>query len=170
MEEPKNQRINQTQRRVSEFAVQMAKQYYNMLITNRAFESIENEQSRMSVDANDYNYDHINNDDDISVELSGKYTITITDDLIEDMRNGNEIHASWHSDPKRHRSNHYKFCLNKDLVKVFLKKITENDGGVFSKGDRIKGLPTTATDSFFMRTHVSREEVGMIGHTCILMN
>ena len=29
-------------------------------------------------------------------------------------------------------------------------------------------LPTTATDSFFMRTHVSREEVGMIGHTFIL--
>jgi len=31
-------------------------------------------------------------------------------------------------------------------------------------------LPMTATDSYFMRTHVSREGVGMIGHMCILMN
>ena len=134
-----------TQQRVSEFAVQTTKQYYNMLITNRAFESIENQQSRTSVEVNNYKYDHINNDDDISVELSGKYTITITDDLIEDMRNGNDIHASWHSDPKRHRSNHYKFCLNKDLVRVFLKKITENHGGVFRKGDRIMGYTRVAT-------------------------
>ena len=171
-----------TQRRVSEFAVQTARQYYVMLVTSGALQSIEENESTMTV-TNNILYGETNNDDNVSVGLSGRYSIHLTDNLIEDMRNGNNIHASWHSDPKRRRSNNLNFCLDKDLVRVILSKIEENEGEWFRKGCTVDGytrLTTTAHDGirvifyahpFFQGrrwydwVYVHFEEINATGHT-----
>jgi hypothetical protein len=85
--------------------------------------------------------------DNVSVGLSGRYTIDLTDDMIEDMTNGNNIHAFWHSDPKRRRSNNLNFCLDKDLVRVILSKIEENEGEWFRKGCTLDGYTRLTTNA-----------------------
>ena len=97
-----------TQRRVSEFAVQTARQYYDMLVTSRALQSIEENESTMTVTNNNILYGEMNNDDNVSVGLSGRYSIPLTDDIIEDMRNENN----------RRRSSKLSPCFNKKLKNV----------------------------------------------------
>ena len=116
-----------TQQRVSKFAIQTAKQYYDMLVTSHALLSNKNNETQLNVTANcknnqRTNHTHSDGDDDVTVELSGRYSIIVTDNLIEDMRNGCDIHASWYSDSKRVKANNRKFCLDKDLLQVLLKK------------------------------------------------
>ena len=76
-----------------------------MLATSHALQSIENNDTQLSVTANCKNNQRTNHtlsdgDDDVTVELFGRYSIIVTDNLIEDMRNSCDIHASWHSDSK----------------------------------------------------------------------
>ena len=41
--------------------------------------------------------------DEVSVELSGKYNLQITNDVLQLMMNGSDIEVDWHSDKKKEK-------------------------------------------------------------------
>jgi hypothetical protein len=92
------------QRCVSEFASQTANQFYNILVTNHTLRSIGTNCNSIRAHCNS---DHvrtnqsIDGDDAVSVELHGKYTLVITNDVIELMMNDNDIYVAWNLDKKK---------------------------------------------------------------------
>ncbi len=92
-----------TQRRVSEFASQTANQFYNILVTNYTLRSIGTNCNLIRAHCNS---DHIgtsqsiDGDDAVSVELRGKYSLVITNDVIELMMNDNDIYVACNLDTK----------------------------------------------------------------------
>jgi len=51
--------------------------------------------------------------DDVSVELKGKYTLQITNNVLQLMTNGNDIEVVWHSDKKKRKKNNRLYCIDK---------------------------------------------------------
>ena len=84
-----------TQRRVNEFAVQIAKQYYDIMVTQYALRSIETQEDWQGLLPTN---ETTNKSEDISVHLSGKYSLVITNEVLQSMRAGNSIYVNWHSD------------------------------------------------------------------------
>ena len=58
--------------------------------------------------------------DDVSVELKGKFTLQITNHVLQLMINRNNIEVVWHSDKKKRKKNNRHYCIDKELVKVLL--------------------------------------------------
>jgi hypothetical protein len=72
-------------------------------VTDHALRSIGTNENAIVVQ---YPSDHIGTNqsidgDDVSVELNGKYTSAITNDVIQLMINGEDIEVAWHSDEKK---------------------------------------------------------------------
>ncbi len=45
--------------------------------------------------------DSLRNADEVSVEFSGKYSLVVTNETIESMRNNDDIYVTWNKDKKR---------------------------------------------------------------------
>jgi hypothetical protein len=114
-----------TQRRVSEFAIQTAQQWYEMLVTNQALRGIQIDPQYIVMDSK--NTDSIRNevlsaDGDVSVNLSGKYFLVITKDVFESMKSEKDIDVIWSSDKNNVKKNNTNNCLHKGLVMFLVKK------------------------------------------------
>jgi len=72
-----------TQRRVTEFPSQVANQYYCMMVTMKALRSIDTNDKSITTTVNEgtqqCTYDNQNNEEDIKFELSGNYSLRITE-------------------------------------------------------------------------------------------
>ena len=102
-----------TQRRVSEFASQTAQQFYDKLVTDHALRSIGTNEKAIMMP---YPSDHIGTNqsidgDDVLVELNGKYTLAITNDVIQLIMNGEDIEVAWHSEEKKVKTNNKHIAL-----------------------------------------------------------
>ncbi len=87
-----------TQRRVSEFAVQTANQWYDMMVTKHAMSSIGMEMERVVIQRNNDEidrYDIVTNLDEISVAFNRKYSLVVTNDILECMKRNDNIYISW---------------------------------------------------------------------------
>jgi hypothetical protein len=96
------------QRRDSEFASQTANQFYYILVTNHTLRSIGTNYNSIRAHCNsDYvgTNQSIDGDDAVSVELRGKYSLVITNDVIELMMNDNAVYVAWNSDKKKVKKN-----------------------------------------------------------------
>ncbi len=66
------------------------------------------------------NFDHvgtnqsIDGDDAVSVELHGKYSLVITNDVIKLMMNDNDVYVAWNSDNKKAKKKKKHYCIDKD--------------------------------------------------------
>jgi hypothetical protein len=92
-----------TQRPVSECAIQTANQYYDIMVTRHALISVEiyeNIVTESHLDQHQFN-DSLRNADEVSVEFSGKYSLVVTKETIESMRNNDDIYVTWNKDKKR---------------------------------------------------------------------
>ncbi len=102
-----------TQRRVSEFASQTAQQFYDKLVTDHVLRSIGTNEKAVMVP---YPSDHIGTNQsidggDVLVELIEKYTLAITNDVIQLMINGDDIEVARHSDEKKVKKNNKHYCF-----------------------------------------------------------
>ncbi len=102
-----------TQRRVSEFTSHTAQQFYVKLVTDHALRSIGTNENAIMVQ---YSSDHIGTNqwidgDDVLVELNGKYTLAITNDVIQLIMNGEDIEVAWHSEEKKVKTNNKHIAL-----------------------------------------------------------
>ncbi len=56
--------------------------------------------------------------DDISVAFSGKYSLVITNDILQSMKRNEKINITWSTDKQNIKKDNVIFCLNEDLVRV----------------------------------------------------
>jgi hypothetical protein len=94
-----------TQRCVSEFAIQTAHQYYDIMVTRHALRSVDIYENIVTESRSDqHQFDNcLRNADGVSVEFSGKYSLVVTNETIESMRNNHDIYKTWNRDKKRSR-------------------------------------------------------------------
>ncbi len=85
-----------TQRRVSEFAIQTAHQYYDIMVTRHALRSVDIYENIFTESRSDQHQfdDSLRNTDEVSVEFSGKYLLVVTNETIESMRNDHDIYVT----------------------------------------------------------------------------
>ena len=119
-----------TQRRVSEFAKQTAYQYYCMLASERASTKINkncaNEDLTENATIAVEDRSHIYIDDDIKLELSGKYEIEVTENTLDEMNLDQTVNVRWLT-KNSVKSRNVRWSLNKDLVKCLHRLITQQD-------------------------------------------
>jgi hypothetical protein len=96
-----------------------------MLITDLAHRGIEQLVYGEKVDDKNVNPEvSQDQEDDITVKLSGKYLLTFTRERIDTWDDeDNVVSVNWKNDPTKMKRNNPKYCLNKDLVK-YMEEVT----------------------------------------------
>jgi hypothetical protein len=118
-----------TQRRLSEFAQQTANQYYHMILASRAANQLNAELNRVYQVGTSDNDDHNDIDDEVRIDLSGRYELILSEEVIDEMYNGGIISVKWHTNDKEKRTNE-KLALSQGLIKCLHRHITECDNHV----------------------------------------
>jgi hypothetical protein len=92
-----------TQRCVSEFAIQTANQYNDIMVTRHALRSVDIYENIVTESHSDQHQfdDSLRNTDEVSVQFSGKYLLVVTNKRMESMRKNHDIYATWNKDKKR---------------------------------------------------------------------
>jgi uncharacterized Zn finger protein len=96
-------------------------------VTNHALKSISLSENSMEGWLNRDQQRTLTDGDDVSVELKGKYTLQITNHVLQLMTNGNDIEVVWHSDKKKRKKNNRLNCISKELVKVLLHEMMKKN-------------------------------------------
>ena len=131
-----------TQRRAKEFAGQTAEQYYHVMVTQYALRAIMSQEDTHNVPRNELEYQN----DDLSIYFSGKYSLVVTNEILERMRDGDSIHVKWHNRLVQGvRENNKNYCLNKLLVDFILRKLDLMDSNEFENGYRLEGYTRITT-------------------------
>jgi hypothetical protein len=97
------------------------------MVTKHAMGSIGMEMDRVVVQRENIDIDPsdvVTDLDDLSVTFRGKY-IVVTNDILESMKANDNVHVTWLCDKKNIKRNNNKLCLNKDSVRVLLRKISD---------------------------------------------
>ena len=123
-----------TQRRVSEFASQVAIQYYNMLVTTKALPLVDTyEDSTMRscrLDSNIDNYQCVDANlehEDVSFQLSGQFSSLASDILTNAEIQLTKIYPKWKTNKNGLKDNNYKFQLHPRLMKAIKKEFNERN-------------------------------------------
>jgi hypothetical protein len=112
--------VNLTICRLSEFASQVATQYYNMIVTTKALWSIDSYDNSITSTTRqqctcpigvDVNYG-----EDVRFQLSGQYSLRITESLTEEAAGGADIYPQWKTNVNEVKTNDYKFRLHPRLI------------------------------------------------------
>ncbi len=118
-----------TQRRVSEFAHQTALQYYNMLVSGYAAHDCTISSTPYKQSGNtDTDFDSTEPKGNVFIEISGKYDIKVTHEVIEMMETEIKIIVNWSCDVQILKGSSDKYNLNKDYVKVLHKRLCSSIG------------------------------------------
>jgi hypothetical protein len=139
-----------TQRHVSEFAIQTANQYYDIMVTRHALRSVDIYENIVTESHSGQHQfdDSLRNPDEVSVEFSGKYLLVVTTETIESMRNDDDIYVTWNKDNKKVKKDNVTYCLHRELVRVSLRKLEGMNMNDFSQGYLIEGYMRVT-----MKTH-----------------
>ena len=118
-----------TQRRVSEFASQTAKQYYNMMLTSYAVSTSVQESSKLQQfagykDKPSKSKVAKDEEDVVDISLSGKYEFAVTLDIIRMMEEEGSLDVTWTFDNEKKYDNS-QFKLKNELVKVIHRRLTK---------------------------------------------
>ncbi len=97
-----------TQCRVSKYAVQTAKQCYDIMVTKHAIRSIGMEMDRMVVQRKNIDIDLsdvVTESDDLSVTFMGKYRLVVTNDITKSMKANDNGYVTWLCNKKNIKRN-----------------------------------------------------------------
>jgi hypothetical protein len=95
-------------------------------VTEHAFRSIGRHENEIVAQFSSGANQSID-EDDVSVDLKGKYKLAIQHNVIQLMMNGDDIEVAWHSDQKMVKKNNKHYCIDQELVKVMLKKMRKKN-------------------------------------------
>ena len=132
-----------TQRRAKEFARQTAEQYYHVMVSQYALRAILSQEDTHNVLRNE----RADQNKDNSVYFCGKYSLVVTNEILQGMRDGDSIYVKWHSDIQGVRKNDKNYCLHKLLVTFILSKLDLMDSNEFENGYRLEGYTRITTKS-----------------------
>ena len=82
-------------------------------MTNHALKSIPTSENSMKVWSNTDQQRTLTDAEEVSVELKGKYSLQITNDVLQLTTNGNDIEVVCHSDKKKRKKNNRLYCIDK---------------------------------------------------------
>jgi hypothetical protein len=149
-----------TQRRITEFASQVANQYYNMLVTTKARRSLDTYDKSIQTrghhgvqhhSCDTPTLDEGNHNDEIQFLLSGKYSVQITKRLTEKASRGEDIYPQWKTNLHGVKNNNYKFRLHPRLISCIVNSVnTIEDISASSDADacyRVVGFTRLTTTS-----------------------
>ncbi len=124
-----------------------------ILVTRPALRSVDTYENIVTESRSDQHQfdDSLRNADEVSAEFSDKYSLVVTNETIESMRNDHDIYVTWNKDKKKVKKNNVTYCLHRELVRVILRKLEEKN-------------------SSSMHTQIFKERNGMTGPTFILKN
>ena len=132
-------------------------------MTNHALRSIPTSENSMEARSNTHQQCTLTDGDDVSFELKGKYTLQITNYVLQLMTNGNDIEVVWQSDKKKRKKNNTLYCIDKESVKVLLhemrkKNITPGLREEISIEGYTRATIITKHENqvIFMHTHISK--------------
>jgi hypothetical protein len=100
------------------------------MVTKYAMRSIGMEMDLVVVQRKNIDidpFDVATESDDLSVAFSGKYRLVVTNYILESMKANDDVYVTWLCGKKNIKKDNYKLCLNKDLVRVLLRKISDID-------------------------------------------
>jgi hypothetical protein len=111
-------------------------------VTRYALKSMEQEQNILhdncAVELNEAARDlSSDEDEEVIVEFSEKYSLLVTNELLQLMRDGKDSYMSWISDKEKMKKNNESYYLDRDLVKVILKKLDQLSINDYSEGHLI---------------------------------
>ena len=135
-----------TQQRVKEFAVQTANQYHDVMVTQYAMQSIKLHQDQQGILPIEQAAD---NSDNITLHLSGKYSLNVTNAVLQSMRDGNRIYVNWHSDRQGSKKINDRYCLGSQLVAFVLSKLDVMEASDFDNGYCLEGYTRIMTKTDF---------------------
>jgi hypothetical protein len=84
-------------------------------------------------------------EDEVAVEFLGKYSLLVTNDILQSMREGNKIYVSWNKDEKKVKKNSDSYCLDSRSVEVIVVKQENLNVNDFLEGYLIKGYMRAMT-------------------------
>jgi hypothetical protein len=91
--------------------------------------------------------DDVNDGDDVRFQLSGQYSLCITEILTEEAAGGADIYPQWKTNVNDVKTNNYKFRLHPHLVTAIIKHVNTNfrigNGGSYN----IEGYTRLTTES-----------------------
>jgi hypothetical protein len=87
----------------------------------------------------------LRNTDEVSFEFSDKYSLVVTNETIESMRNNHDINVTWNKDKKKVKKDNATYCLHRELVRVILRKLEGMNMNDFSQGYLIEGYTRLTT-------------------------
>ncbi len=119
-----------TQRRVTEFASQLANQYYNILVTTKALRSVDTYDKSIQIRGN-HNLLQLTSDsnfsddyvDDMQYNLSGRYSIQLTESVTKKASRGEGIYPQWKTNLNGVKNNNYKYRLHSRLVNAIINRV-----------------------------------------------
>ncbi len=118
-----------TQRRVSEFAQQIALQYYNMLVSSHAVHDCQIRSNFYKQSGNTgTDIDCTEAKGEVVIEMSGKYDFTVNCEVIQMMEAESKVIVGWSYNYQIEKGNSDKYNLNKDCVKVLHKRLCSSIG------------------------------------------
>ena len=114
-----------TQRRVSEFGQQTALQYHNMLVSGYAVqECLFETNNRKQYGGEDATLaEGKTAGDDLSICLTGEYSFVVTVESLAMMESQKRIDVKWSFEDKNSKGSNRNYRLNKDLVKMFHRRL-----------------------------------------------
>lgn len=122
-----------TQRRVTEFASQVANQYYSILVTTKALRSVDTYDKSIQIRGSHgmlqlTNASNVadNYDNDVQFDLSGKYSIQLTECVTEKASRGEDIYPQWKTNLYGVKNNNYKYRLHPRLVNAIINRVNES--------------------------------------------
>ncbi len=117
-----------TQRRVGKFAQQTAHQYYNYMLQHLAYESSCIIQSGTEDLARQPDID-TDEEEDVHINLSGKYELEVTPEIIGKMETNQTIDIVWLTGNAK-KTNSGKYKLKKEVVQCLVRKINDSTGNI----------------------------------------
>ncbi len=106
---------------VSEFAVQMANQYYDIMVTHYAWQSLEQEQHTEGNETQSEN--SIHQLEEVRVFFCGKYSLVVTNVILQSKKNGDKIYVESSKDEKKVKNYNYQYCLDSQYLRVLTQDI-----------------------------------------------
>jgi hypothetical protein len=120
------------------------KPVYDIMVTRHALRSLEREQNMIQESSSlqfrkSANSQFSREKDDVAVEFWGKYSLLVTNDILQSMREGNTIYE------KRVKKDSDSYCLDSQLVRVILVKLENSNVNDFLEGCLIEGYTKATT-------------------------
>ncbi len=126
--------------------MQTANQYHDVMVTQYAMQSIKLHQDQQGILPIEQAAD---NSDNITLHLSGKYSLNVTNAVLQSMRDGNRIYVDWHSDRQGSKKNEDRYCLDSQLVVFVLSKLDVMEASDFDNGYCLEGYTRIMTKTYF---------------------